>query len=433
MGKIKDMLLVTGELIDYRDTIKRYVSLSSNRKDYLDAVNKVINIASNVREDKIIIRVSLCKDMGVHPSTLKKIVEKEGLFVCTDSTYCSYQKKAREYEATELLFKILDEHNPSPIMLSLRRSKGYNKNVQIPYNSVTDNIDSLVFDWYNEIKFNEDVVTSLKEYIDSDVCSNATRLHLQKLLNVLEASDGVVHCFYRRCATERLCTFGNTNVQSIPKEVREFMFKGLYDYDISNYTFTIASQMLERMTKEESTIGHYAYEPVRVRQQLALDIDVTPKQIKEALLMLAFGVSVRNTDPTSKLALLLGQSGRELFLEHPFVQNVMKELDLLTVYYKADLDFIAGETGRNLGKRQYLSYLFQNIEAKIMDVIIKEVSPYVVIFDGFISLKEVDTDLLSAKIEEQLGWKVEFTEGKFGSDYEVYQKWIENGESENEF
>lgn len=424
MGEIRDMLIVLGELIDYKDTIRQYITLSSNRKDYLNAVNKVINIASKVRGDKITIKTSLCKDMGVHDRTLKKIIENEGLFICTDDTYCSYQKKAKEYEATELLFKILDHHKPSPIMLSVKRSNGYNKNVQIPYHSVVDDIDNITYDWYNQIKFNEDNILSLKEYILSDVCSVPTKLHLQKLLNVLESSDGVVHCFYRRCTTERLCTFGNTNIQSIPKEVREFMFKGFYDYDISNYTFTIASQMLERMTNEESTMGHYAYEPVRVRQELALDIDVTPKQVKEALLMLVFGVSVRNTDPTSKLAILLGQSGRELFLEHPFVQNIMKELNLLTVYYKADLDFIAGETGRDLGKRQYLSYLLQNIEAKIMDVVIKEVSPHVVIFDGFISLKEVDTKLLSTKIEEQLGWKVEFTEGKFGSDYEIYQKYI---------
>ena len=435
--ELQQLYLILGELVDYKPTLRTLIpDKLSNRQ--LDVLNIIVNVCTPVTDEDgtrfYHISTKTLEDMGVHNRTFKEVMNISKLFVCTDENYSIKLGIAKKYQPTDRFIELMLLHKsgvsvPIAMLYNIKSSKVE----KYKYSHLDKLYKQVVCDWRTEIDLD---VKSIDKYIDSLSKEEYDIKHIQlkKLRNLVAANNGKVYCFYRRCKTNRLTGYGTSNLQVIAKEAKKIMFHSYYDFDLVNCTYTILYQMYEKRIGEESTaLREYAFYTSNIRKGVALDCGVTPKAVKEAMLLIAFGCSLTNTDHNTPLIRVLGKDGRKNFLQHDFVKLVLKELKDLTDAYRVEINNIIDPSKKYMGVRQRLSWLTQQIEAAIMDVVIEHTDPAVLMYDGMICKEDVDLDELAAKIEEATGYQVEFSRDVFeDNDRTIYEKYIGTEELDGE-
>ena len=435
--ELQQMYLMLGELIDYKPTLRTLIPEKlSNRQ--LEVLNIIVNTCTPVTDNEDVrfyfISTRMMADMGVHHRTFKEVMDISKLFVCTDERYSYQLGIAKKWQPTDRFIELMLLHKSKrSVPIAMMYNIKTNALEKYKYAHLDKLYKQVVCDWCIEVDLD---VKSIDGYIDnlSKEDYHIKHIQLNKLRNLAAANNGKVYCFYRRCKTDRLTGYGTANLQVIAKEVKSFMFNSDYDFDLVNCTYTILYQMYEkRLGKESVALRQYAFYTDNIRKGVALDCGVSVKAVKEAMLMIAFGCSLTNTDRKTPLVRILGKDGRKAFLEHAFVKLMLDEIKELTRAYHVELSNIIDPSKKHMGNRQRLSWLTQQIEAAIMDVVIANTEPLVLTYDGFISREDVDTDDLVAKIEEATGYQVEFSRNVLGeNDRTIYEKYIGTEELDGE-
>ena len=213
------------------------------------------------------------------------------------------------------------------------------------------------------------------------------------------------------------------SLQNASKDVRKIIFQGQYEYDISTSVASILTQHLEKLNinKYYPYIDSYMSDKDFYRNKI-IELGFEEKQAKQYLTSLFFGIDVENLHSQSKLykafskeeldTILLDESIRELVAECLDLNDTLQE------YYKKQCNFdgewfIRNELGNILRftewkkfKSKVIPFIYQGIEAKILDVIRENISVNLLLVDAFISEESVEGNFLRVLCYDNTGYYV---------------------------
>lgn len=201
------------------------------------------------------------------------------------------------------------------------------------------------------------------------------------------------------------------SLQNASKDVRKIIFNGQYEYDISTSVASILTQHLEKLNinKYYPYIEAYISDKDFYRNKImSLGFDL--KQAKQYLTSLFFGIDMENLHSQSKLYKAFSKEELATILSEESIQELVAECldlnDTLQAYYKKQCKFdkewfIKNALGASLRftdwnkfKGKVIPFIYQGIEAKILDTIRECVSVNLLLFDAFISEEDIDLEFL---------------------------------------
>lgn len=257
---------------------------------------------------------------------------------------------------------------------------------------------------------------------------------------------------YTRHESGRLVGIGidniSVNFQVLPKWQREIFFRGKFEYDMSNAVITLFLNLYQYLGGERGLKSVYDYMNNKNKYRQALiDLGFSKSLAKQYFITILYGKdlsnnieeSYRNTDWMQEVT-------KEHFfkaLEIPFIKKLLDELDYLKDFLVSHYKKVATISGnknskyckytiRNANncyktftkfdleknKGKVLAHLFFGLESKIMDFIKDNFETNLLIYDGFISEEDIDTEYLELLIENELGYKVKFSKRLIGYNNE---------------
>lgn len=217
--------------------------------------------------------------------------------------------------------------------------------------------------------------------------------------------------------------FGYASLQNASKAMRKIIFQGQYEYDIATSVASILTQHLVKINidKYYPYIDSYIYDKDFYRDKI-IELGFEEKQAKQYLTSLFFGIDVENLHSQSKLYKAFSKEELDTILLDESIKELVAEcLDLnetLQEYYKRQCKFdgewiIRNELGNILRftewkkfKSKVIPFIYQGIEAKILDVIREKMSVNLLLFDAFISEESVDVNFLRVLCYDNTGYYV---------------------------
>ena len=408
-------------LIDYRKSIVAVLGRDKVRKDTINAINNIINVASLLQEDDkyfYVIQTHKIRELGTSPSTLNRIVDKLGLFFCVNNKYHTQYRIAKRYVATPLLEDILRHYLDS----------GEYKSCVVYRDAKLDKLldkepAKLPKDFYVQLGYDYVImqtlrVDELQDYVYSEenpYCNDPTVMtNVLRFISHVKANHNECISTYNKCSTDRLVCDSDGNLQALPKIFRRIVLRGHWDIDMVNAHYSICSQLLLDIGIN-GVINHYVNNTSQVRSGLANDLGLDVDQIKAALLSVLFGARISRMRKDSALTKILGGKDKaNEFVLHPIVTGILTETRLLINHYKDELTHaIVRCDDDKPSDRKKLAYWLQNIEASILRLCVKEYRPTSLLYDGFTTKLNVDTDRLSELVYNQLGKKIMFKKEQF--------------------
>lgn len=216
------------------------------------------------------------------------------------------------------------------------------------------------------------------------------------------------------------------NIQNISKEVRNACLGEHYVYDLNAAVYAIKLMIAKNILSENniSDFGYWTYtkeylewkSPLRYRLSEHIKSYPDPeKLVKEAITAIGFGARISggswqdndgNWQTPAIDDIIMNQIDRKNFLEDPWVREFVKEQHELTKFiskYYIEIDgFVESvkyipKMFANNGKirnAQVMSYLFQNTEKNIMDIVTDDLPVIARIHDSFITKKKLTTEQL---------------------------------------
>jgi hypothetical protein len=212
----------------------------------------------------------------------------------------------------------------------------------------------------------------------------------------------------------------NVNLQNAYRPVRQAALHGMYDYDIENCHYSILDQMAQKAGYQCRAVKHYLANKSQVRDTLAQEFGVKPKQIKQALLALVYGASFSDK-PRDALPKILGSvEVAKAFYEHPTFKALGLDikaarkaiLDNQTIYRGGNIKNLRGLSMSKKGHadRQLLAHLLQGVESVALEAAHDLYSHHIVLLqhDGFTATtNQLDTKAIESAIFERTGYRLE--------------------------
>ena len=219
------------------------------------------------------------------------------------------------------------------------------------------------------------------------------------------------------------------SLQNASKDVRKIIFNGQYEYDISTSVASILTQHLEKLNinKYYPYIDSYISDKDFYRNKI-IELGFEEKQAKQYLTSLFFGIDVENLHNQSKLYKAFSKEELDTILLDESIKELVSECldlnDTLQEYYKKQCNFdgewfIRNELGNILRftewkkfKSKVIPFIYQGIEAKILDMIREKMSVNLLLFDAFISEESVDVNFLRVLSYDNTGYYVNWEKNK---------------------
>lgn len=223
------------------------------------------------------------------------------------------------------------------------------------------------------------------------------------------------------------------NLQNIPKEIRNIVLMGFWDYDIEACHHTILYQLAGSYGVDLPAVGHYLANKDLVREQIAKDVGITVKQAKACITMQIYGAYQSKRDPQDykdAIPSLIGMEKAEILYQHPLWQGLQKDLPkgragIIKLWPDRTLDKKRGKVklvnakGKTIeahaDPKKVLAHLLQGIEAKMLEVV-RLLYPHTIellMHDGFVMKEQLGEDEIERLIEaiaEATGIVVSFGE-----------------------
>jgi hypothetical protein len=239
---------------------------------------------------------------------------------------------------------------------------------------------------------------------------------------------------YERKDGGRLVNFGGEKyigIQNLEKSIREQVFEGYYEIDIENSAPTILYQTGEKYHKTHDfpKIKYYIDNKEKCRQEI-VDLGFSYKEAKEFYLAIFFGANLGIYGVhTNSWANDYGVDKIQYILQNtPSAYDIYDECKKLFSYLKKSIqnkflkkdkngkDILYNSRGNKSAKymskwntNKAIMHYYFGIESQILDLITKNYSHDLLLYDAFITKEDVNLDELSLLIEQELGYKVKFS------------------------
>lgn len=244
---------------------------------------------------------------------------------------------------------------------------------------------------------------------------------------------GILNMGYLRKDFGRLFAldiYPTINLQSLPKRQRKILFKDYYEYDMN----TAVASVLMGLSDEYDNPTSYPYIEAYIGdkdffRQKIVDMGFTYKEAKQYFTSLFFGANVLDTHYKSNLRKVFKKEELEYILEDDSVCALVNEcMDLFTYlknYYKriskvGKMFIITNKVNKKLSfstwksnESKVLPFIYQGIEAYILDELKNHLRTDMLLFDSFISKEDYSVNELEAITEELLGFGIKWSKEKY--------------------
>ncbi len=303
----------------------------------------------------------------------------------------------------------------------------------------------------------------LKEYgwdIKTERNKNQQRFHnvLEERFEKIKAIVDMTHDtqigignivqLYKQVDSGRYYLHGDTNLQTIPKEMRKIVMGGMgyYDYDIENCHYVLLEQLNNMYDGDTLThVKKYINNTDAFRRQISKELGLSLGLSKKILLMIVYGgglsvkhrynkESGKNTDSAIISDLKAFYNDDDVLVEEAF-DNIQNNKTIMGIYndVKSARDLILGDKDYYIGYRgddyfknhinrrtllrngkekkskgSLLSHILQGIESYILDIATEEDEGVIMWqHDGWVSKNNVDVDTVSSVINRKLQYHFE--------------------------
>lgn len=219
------------------------------------------------------------------------------------------------------------------------------------------------------------------------------------------------------------------NLQQYSKKLREFLFEGCFEYDISTAVASILPQVALKIDSGLYFPYIKAYiEDKNFFRNKIIDRGYTEKEAKQYFTSLFFGADVK--DPHFKSKIIDTFSKDELLEigKEEAISSLVAEtnslFNFLKSYYKVKNKVGKGWIFKNdfggslhfnnwaTNENRVIPFIYQSIEALVMDYIYDNYNVLLFVFDGFYSKEDIDVEDLSEYILQSTGYSISFDKHK---------------------
>ena len=242
------------------------------------------------------------------------------------------------------------------------------------------------------------------------------------LLTAREENSHSIPVFYEEVRTGRY-TAKHAVLQGYRKSVRYAALCGSYEYDLEAAHQNILLQLLEKEGiefKEMEVFREYISNKNTIRNKLANELNTTIDIVKSIIQALTYGAQLSTN---SRRAIYKECSGNELLLNrvvsHPWLKqysSAFKQSCEALIGDSSTLKNSVGIVREFKTQPPALAHILQGYERLILDAIIKHSNRddiALLVHDCVVFYNKQSRDKLSAIVEEETGFKLEFSEEKY--------------------
>lgn len=297
------------------------------------------------------------------------------------------------------------------------------------------------------------VIDSIK-MIDSNRNHRNHLIHEVSTLRYILATskNGILELQYKTSDAGRYYGFGTYHLQSMKKELRNFILNDYKSFDIESAAPVILAQIYTNITNKRipESIQNYIDNKNDFRRTLSLELEKDTATAKKIYTMLFFGSSVKVNDNFLKNAINaeIGIEGKKILLENDYFKLLAQDVDMIfqeignhyrknftTETYQYEIKngknhkittwTVTNSKNRTLiykgvnwKNSKVVAHVYQGVESMILDACIDyykskhDNASYLLIHDGFYSQHNLNTNDLEKYIFETTGFKVDFTPRK---------------------
>lgn len=244
------------------------------------------------------------------------------------------------------------------------------------------------------------------------------RMSALRLLKLSRNSmcPGLIPVLYEQKSTGRLTEvlFG---LQNNEREVISAALHGMWDYDLQNAHFSIFSAWAKKLGHATPVVDDYVSNKAEIRIKLSDHCQTNLDNIKHSLISLMYGAPL-NADPDfTSIPKRIGVAEAKLFISHPFVRSLKKEIASVGKYIVNDTYTNRGcyvnamgieppNTGGKTGKFNLLSHGLQGVEALALKTVVSEHQQDILLcmHDGWVSRTKLDCKQLQDSIFRATGF-----------------------------
>jgi hypothetical protein len=222
---------------------------------------------------------------------------------------------------------------------------------------------------------------------------------------------GFIPLKYTESPTGRIYGDG-FHLQNIPREIRHAALKGQYDYDLKNCHYSIFSQLAKSYNMETPHVDHYLANKKEIRVELSELLNVPVEKIKECLLALIYGASVK-IEEGNAITHELGADKATLFVNDARCAGIAADIKRLKPViikaHKLDGKLINALNKTCDKETDELAHILQGIEAKMLNIAIGLFGESITLLqhDGFTSPdNSLDIELFKREIFNATGFNM---------------------------
>ena len=250
-----------------------------------------------------------------------------------------------------------------------------------------------------------------------------------RLAHTEVAGQGFIAHRYVEVTSGRLYAEG-VNLQTSPRLVKQAALPSRWEYDMENCHFTLLSQMAARYGYQCELVNDYLANKKATRESIALQVGVTPKQVKTCLLMLIYG-AVASLYKEAAIPAEVGTDKAYLLYKNPTFSALMEDIENATAAILAGHERnrkgnLVNAKGRVLvgshTPAQELAHLLQGVEALALEAAVKPNMADIVLLqhDGFASARRLDEQQMEQDMLNATGYKLTLESKQIRMDIDEY-------------
>ena len=407
----------------------------------------------DMKKDKITFKyklkdivIDICNDVYSVDKITSSHIGREGKDITSDSipnytiTGTKQGKEIYEYKGKE--------HLPPFVELN-------DINIRIMVSVYTDLVKKYIEDTKVKVTDGEKLLRDFGWEIREHVNKDQERFHniLEERFEKIKALMDETHDtgigvgrmvqLYKQVDSGRFYIHGDTNLQTIPKEMRKIAMGGMgyYDYDVENCHYVILKHLNKMYGGEPlKFVNRYIKDTETYRQRVSKELNISVGLAKKIMLMIIYGggLTVRHrfnkdTYKSEDSALikdlqLYTNNDRQIVEEiYEDIQNnktlmglyedvktarnlLLKDKDYYINYQGKDYfvnhfkrrTLLYTESGEKKNRGSRLAHILQGVESYILEVVKKEMKVVMLQHDGWVSYEDVDVKVLSSVVNKKL-------------------------------
>jgi hypothetical protein len=207
------------------------------------------------------------------------------------------------------------------------------------------------------------------------------------------------------------------SLQSNEREVISAALHGMWDYDLQNAHFSIFSAWAQKLGHTTPVVDQYVRHKVQIRHELRDHCQSNLDDIKQSLISLMYGAPLNANSKFASIPKRLGIAEAKLFISHPFVKSLKKEISSIGKYIVNDtytnrgcyVNAMGIEPSKSKGKTStfaLLSHALQGVEALALKTVVTEHRQDILLcmHDGWVSRTKLDCKQLQDSIFRATGF-----------------------------